>query len=56
MRIGDAFLPKAEEIFQLEALAQTTQACKIVPAQLGEHIGDIASLCAALDQGVLLNK
>jgi glucokinase len=56
MRIGDAFLPKAEEIFRLEALAQTTQACKIVPAQLGEHIGDIASLCAALDQGVLLNK
>jgi glucokinase len=51
MRIGDAFLPKAEEIFQLEALPQTKQVCKIVPAQLGEHIGDVAALCAAIDQG-----
>lgn len=56
MRIGDAFLPKAEEIFQREALAQTRQACTIVPAQLGERIGDISSLCAALDQGTLLGK
>jgi glucokinase len=56
MRIGDAFLPKAEEIFLLEALPQTRRACKIVPAQLGEHIGDVASLCAALDQGGLLGK
>jgi len=56
MRIGDAFLPKAEEIFQLEALPQARQTCKIVPAQLGEHIGDVASLCAALDQGALLGK
>jgi glucokinase len=56
MRIGDAFLPEAEEIFQQEALPQTRQACKIVPAQLGEHIGDVASLCAALDQGALLDK
>lgn len=56
MRIGDAFLPKAEEVFQLEALPQTRQACKIVPAQLGERIGDVASLCAALDQGALRGK
>jgi glucokinase len=56
MRIGDAFLPKAEEIFQQEALPQTRLACKIVPAQLGEHIGDVASLCAALDQGALLKS
>jgi glucokinase len=56
MRIGDAFLPRAEEIFQLEALPQTKQACKIVPAQLGEHIGDVAALCAALDQGALLKE
>jgi glucokinase len=53
MRIGDAFLPHAEEIFRQEALPQTRRACKIVPAQLGEHIGDVASLCAALDQGAL---
>jgi glucokinase len=54
MRIGDAFLPKAEEVFQQEALPQTRLACKVVSAQLGEHIGDAASLCAALDQGALL--
>jgi glucokinase len=56
MRIGDAFLPKAEEIFQEEALPQTRQACETVPAKLGEHIGDVASLCAALDQGAFLGK
>ena len=56
MRIGDAFLPKAEEIFQQEALPQTRQACKIIPAQLGEQLGDVASLCAALDQAALLKK
>jgi glucokinase len=56
MRIGDAFLPRAEEIFRLEALPQTKLVCKVVPAQLGEHIGDIASLCAALDQGAFLGK
>jgi len=54
MRIGDAFLPHAEEIFRREALPQTKQVCTIVPAQLGENIGDVASLCAALDQGALL--
>jgi glucokinase len=56
MRIGDAFLPKAMEVFQSEALQQTWQACRVVPAQLGEQIGDVASLCAALDQGGLLKK
>jgi glucokinase len=54
VRIRDAFLPAAEEIFRKEALSRTRQACAIVPAQLGEKIGDIASLCAALDQGALL--
>jgi glucokinase len=54
MRIGDAFLSKAMEVFQSEALPQTWRACKVLPAQLGEQIGDVASLCAALDQGGLL--
>ena len=51
MRIGDAFLPTARRVFHEEALAQTASACEIVPAQLGETIGDVASLCAAIDQG-----
>ena len=53
VRIADAFLPIAEEIFRQEALPRSKSACTVVPAQLGEAIGDIASLCAALDQGGL---
>jgi len=51
MRIGDAFLPVAEDVFRKESLPQVSAVCKIVPALLGEAIGDIASLCAAIDQG-----
>jgi glucokinase len=51
MRIGDAFLPMALRVFREEALPQVAAVCTIVPAQLGETIGDIASLCAAIDQG-----
>jgi glucokinase len=50
-RIGEAFLPVAENVFQQETLSQASRACKIVPSQLKESIGDVASLCAALDQG-----
>ncbi len=53
MRIGDTFLPTAERVFREEALPQAVEACRIVPAALGERIGDVASLCAALDQGGL---
>lgn len=56
IRIGDAFLPSAEKVFRREALPQSSAACGIVPAQLGEAIGDIASLCAALDQGGMMEK
>lgn len=55
-RIGDAFLPTAEEVFRQEALAESASACAIVTAQLGEAIGDVASLCAALDQGGLAQR
>lgn len=56
IRIGEAFLPSAEKAFRQEALPQPRAACSIVPAQLGEAIGDVASLCAALDQGGLLEN
>jgi glucokinase len=56
IRIGDAFLPSAERVFRQEALPQSSAACSIVPAQLGEAIGDVASLCAALDQGGMIEK
>lgn len=51
MRIGDAFLPVAEDVFRKECLPQVSTVCKIIPALLGEAIGDTASLCAAIDQG-----
>ncbi len=54
LRIRDAFLPSAEKVFRKEALSQSATACSIVPAQLGEAIGDRASLCAALDQGGMM--
>lgn len=54
MRLGDALLKPAKRVLREEALPQNSEVCEIVPAQLGEAIGDIASLCAAFDQGKLL--
>jgi len=53
MRLGEALLVPAQRVFYQEALPQTAEVCEIVPARLGEAIGDIASLCAAFDQGQL---
>ena len=54
MRLFDTLVVPAKRVFEAEALPQAASACEIVPAQLGEAIGDVASLCAALDQGKLL--
>jgi len=54
MRLGETLLAPAKRVFYEEALPQAAEVCEIVPAQLGEAIGDIASLCAAFDQGRLL--
>jgi len=54
MRLGEALLAPAKRVFYEEALPQAAEVCEIVPAQLGEAIGDIASLCAAFDQGKML--
>lgn len=53
MRVHDALLPSARSVILEEALPAAARACEIVPAGLGESIGDVASLCAALDQGGL---
>jgi glucokinase len=53
VRIFDALVEPALKVFESEALPQARQVCRIVPAHLGETIGDFASLCAALDQGGL---
>lgn len=48
MRLGDLLLAPARRTLAREALPQSVAACRLVPAQLGENIGDIAALCIAL--------
>jgi glucokinase len=50
MRMFDSLIEPALTVFRQEALRESFDACAVVPAQLGEAIGDAASLCAALDQ------
>lgn len=53
MRVREALIEPAKRVFLHEALPEAARVCEIVPAELGETIGDIAALCAALDQGGL---
>lgn len=48
MRFGDALLEPARAIMEREALSRAARACRIVPAALGEQIGDIAAICVAM--------
>ena len=48
MRLGDTLLAPARRAMQREALAPAAKACAVVPAALGEQIGDIAALCVAV--------
>ena len=48
VRLGDLLLPHALETFTAETLPAVAARCRIVPAMLGERIGDVAALCAAL--------
>lgn len=43
-RAEELFRPKMEEILQKECLSYNLQVCTVVPARLGEAIGDIAAL------------
>jgi glucokinase len=48
VRLGDLLLPGALAALHLEALPAVAQQCRVVPAALGERIGDVAALSAAL--------
>ncbi len=48
VRLGDLVLRPAHEEVRREALPGAVAACRIVPAALGERIGDVAALCAAI--------
>lgn len=44
----DIWLEPAIEVMQSEALAESAARCRVVPAALGEALGDVAALCAAI--------
>jgi glucokinase len=48
MRLGDLILEPARQALRKEALQPALAACRVVPAMLGERIGDIAALCVAM--------
>jgi len=48
MRIGESLLEPARAAMKREALPVAAQACRVVPAALGERIGDIAAACVAM--------
>jgi len=56
MRMWDALVEPACAVLREEALPEAVEVCRVVPAALGESIGDLAALCAALDQGDLLER
>ena len=48
VRLGELLLEPAREELRREALPGAHQACQVVPAELGERLGDVAALCAAI--------
>ena len=47
-RSEDLLRPEMEKVIERETLVQNRAACKILPAELGDAIGDIAALSVAL--------
>lgn len=48
MRLGQSLLEPARRVVQREALPASAKICQIVPAALGETIGDVAAICVAM--------
>jgi glucokinase len=48
VRLGDLVLAPAREEMAREALPGTAAVCRVVPAALGERLGDVAALCPAI--------
>lgn len=46
--LGDLLLEPAREVLREQALPRALEACKVVPAQLGSRLGDIAALMAGI--------
>ena len=48
VRAGDLFLPIARRVLREEASPGAAAACEIVPAGLGERIGDVAAIAPVI--------
>lgn len=48
MRLGQTLLDPARRVMEREALPASAKICQIVPAALGEAIGDVAAICVAM--------
>ena len=49
-RSAELLWPAAENVIRREALSCAASACKILPSQLADRIGDYAAVCVALSQ------
>jgi glucokinase len=47
-RMGEPFMAPMRRVMEREALPQTLRACEVVPAALGEKIGDVSAMCVAM--------
>jgi glucokinase len=48
IRLGKLLLDPARRVMRREALAQSANVCEVLPAALGESIGDVAALAVAM--------
>jgi glucokinase len=48
MRLGESLLGPARLAMEREALPASAKICQVVPAALGERIGDVAAICVAM--------
>jgi glucokinase len=48
LRLGESLLGPAKAAMKMEALGASASLCEVVPAALGEEIGDIAAICVAM--------
>ena len=49
-RCGEFLYPEAARVIALEALPAAARRCKIMPAALGEELGDYAALMVAAEE------
>lgn len=47
MRNYDLFMPLVEAVIERESLSESASVCKILPAEIGENIGDFAAIAIA---------